>query len=484
MDQLNIEEIKDRTTTGILFLTLRNFGIQAISVLGFFLLTIILGTGDVGLFAIVAESIGILGYFSDIGLASALIQKKETPTREELQTTFTIQQLLVVLSLVVASIVYQQIAGNKNYGSREFLIMLSLCYSFAAASLKTIPSILLERELNFKLISTVDIIENLTFYLVAVVFAVLGFGAYSYAIAVFIRSSLGLILIYRLKAWDMGFSFSFATVKRLFTFGIPFQLNSFIAVAKDRLSSLFVAGILGRNAFGLISWAQKGPRVPLSFMDAIMRVTFPTFSRIQDNRELLKRSIEKTTFYISFFIFPSLVILSFVAKDLVYLIPRYTKWAPALIPLYLYAVGYAIAAVTTPLTNAFNATGHISVTTRFMIMWTVLTWALYPPLSLRFGYTGTAIASLIVSLSSLIVWLYCHRLFGVNLFSTIKTPTIGTLLLLFALLAVNSIQLNHLVNLLVTIIVALIIYIPFQLFFARVEVNWFYHQVKCRYLKK
>ena len=104
MENEEVQKIKSQTTTNIIFLTLRNFGIQAISTLGFFILTIILGTGEVGLFAIVAESIGVLGYFSDVGLAWALIQQKEEPDTLSLRTTFTVQQILVFLCLVAVAI--------------------------------------------------------------------------------------------------------------------------------------------------------------------------------------------------------------------------------------------------------------------------------------------------------------------------------------------------------------------------------------------
>ena len=105
MEEINLEEIKQKTTVSVVFLSLRNLGIQGVSIIGFFLLTILLGTGDVGLFAIVAESVGILGYFSDIGLASALIQQKDEVTKDELQTTFLIQQILVIISLIIFSFI-------------------------------------------------------------------------------------------------------------------------------------------------------------------------------------------------------------------------------------------------------------------------------------------------------------------------------------------------------------------------------------------
>ncbi|HBP51253.1 MAG: Polysaccharide biosynthesis protein [Candidatus Shapirobacteria bacterium GW2011_GWE1_38_10] len=478
MEKQEVNKIKIQTTHNILFLTLRNFGIQGISVIGFFLLTIILGKGEVGLFAIVAESIGILGYFSDVGLASALIQQKEEPDKISLRTTFTVQQLLVFLCLLSVAIFYPHFSQAKGYGSKELWILLSLCFSFVVASLKTIPSVQLERHLNFKLISTIDIIENTLFYVIAVLFAFLGFGVFSYAIATFIKSSVGLALIYRYSSWPLGFAFSLKTAKRLFSFGIPFQLNSLIAMAKDRFSNLLVAGILGRDSFGILSWAQKGPRIPLSFMDAIMRVTFPTFSRLQDEKEFLKKSLEKSTFFIALIVFPSLLGICLIAPDFINLIPKYDKWLPAIIPLYFFAASYAIASVTTPITNAFNATGKIKTTTKLMVMWTVLTWIFYPILSLRFGYIGTSIAALIVGLSSFVVWHLAYKYFRVNIFKTILHPLVASLAIFVIVMPISYLSLAPLASILIKIFLAVFIYSVYQFAFNRSELIWFYQQLQ------
>lgn len=477
MEETTLQEIKQKTTSGVFFLTIRNIGIQAVSVVGFFLLTILLGTSDVGLFAIVSESVSILGYFSDIGLAAALIQQKEDISIKELRTTFTIQQILVIIGLIIVAIIYPQIAGSKGYGSKETWILISLCFSFVAASLKTIPSVQLERNLNFKLISTIDIIENLIFYVLAVIFAFFGFGVFSYAIATFVRSLIGLIIIYIVSPWSIGFSFSSKSIKKLFKFGIPFQLNSFIAVAKDRLSNLLVAGIIGRESFGILSWAQKGPRVPLSLMDAVMKVTFPTFSRLQDQPELLKKSLEKSVFYISLFIFPCLAIIASVAPDIINFIPKYSKWLPAVIPLYFYAINYAIAAVTTPLTNALNAVGKITTTTKLMIMWTVLTWIFYPIFSLKFGYIGTSIATLIVGSSSFIVWILADNIFQTRIFVTIFRPLISTLIIILFTSFINLLNLAPLFNIFCKSFTGILIFILFNFLFSQKEALWFFHQL-------
>lgn len=484
METIDLQEIKHLTTKNVLFLSLRNIGIQAVSVIGYFILTILLGTGEVGLFAIVSESVGILGYFSDIGLAAALIQKKDKISKAELQTTFVIQQILVFLCLVTIAIVFSRIVPVKGYGSKEIWIFISLCFSFVAASLKTIPSVLLERKLDFKVISTIDIVENISFYSIAVIFAFMGFGVYAYAIATFIRSLLGLIIIYAKSPWPIGFSFSKSAVKSLFKYGIPYQLNSFISVAKDRLSSLMVAGILGREGFGILSWAQKGPRVPLSFMDAIMRITFPTFSRLQDHKDILKKSLEKSIFFIALFVFPAVAGIALVAPDIINIIPKYTKWSPAILPLYFYAANVAIASITSPLTNAFNATGKILLTTRFMIMWTVLTWILFPILTIKYGIIGTSVATLLVGASSFVVWISAHRLFQVNILKTVFRPFIASLLMIFVVLLFQQLGFNVWFTLFGKVVLGILTYGLYLFLFSKEEISWFFHQLLCLRNKK
>lgn len=469
MEEFNLEEIKSKTTTSVLFLSLRNIGVQAISFFGFFLLTILLKQAEIGLFALIVEIIGILAYFSDIGLAAALIQQKDEVTRDELRTTFLIQQILVVLGLTVFFIL-----NKHNFYQNPYLI-LALCFSFVCASLKTIPSVLLERKLNFKILSTVDVLENLSFYIIAVIMAFLGFGTNSYTIAVIFRSILGLIWIYKFSPWPIGFKFSIPALKKLFKFGIPFQLNSFIAMIKDRVPNILVAKYIGLNNFGLLSWAQKGPRTPLSFMDAIQRVTFPTFARMQEQKELLTASIKKSVFFIALFIFPALTGIALIAPNIVHIVPRYLKWEPAIFPLYLYCISFAIAAVTTPLTNAFNAIGKITITTGLMIMWTVLTWIFFPLLSIKFGYIGTAYAALIVGSSSVVVWIIAKKLFNFNTISNIIHPLIASLLMLVILFKTN---------IFIKIFGGASIYCFYQYIFSKKEITWFVKQIKCYLIKK
>ena len=147
----------------------------------------------------------------------------------------------------------------------------------------------------------------------------------------------------------------------------------------------------------------------------------------------------------SFFVFPTLAGIAMIAPDIINLIPKYNKWLPAIVPLYFYAVSAAIAAVTTPLTNAFNAVGKISITTKLMIMWTVLTWIFYPFLSYKFGYLGTSLATVIVGSSSFVVWYIANQVFNINTLKTIIHPLFASLLMATFLWLINQLHFTILI---------------------------------------
>lgn len=405
--EIDLETVKGRAVKGVVALTGRTFLLQIISFFGFFLLTVFLGKAEIGLFFAVSELVAILGYFSDIGLAAALIQKKEKPKLADIRSTFTIQQALVLTLLVLVFILTPWLRSFYSISQPGIWLLWALTIGFFLASLKTIPSVLLERKLRFDLLVIVEIIESLLFYGLAVLLAWQGFGVVSYAWAVLARGIAGVILIYLLSPWKIGFAFEKDSLKHLLRFGVPYQANTFLAVVKDRLMNVFLWKIIGATGVGILGWAQKWAQMPLRLvMDAVIKVTFPAYARMQEHKKELSQAIEKTLFFITLLVFPMIIGLCLIARPLVTIIPRYSKWEIAILALYLYAINSFWGAVTTPLTNALTAIGKIKTVFKLMVMWTILTWILFPLLAIKYGFNGVAAASAIVAMSSVIaIWI-------------------------------------------------------------------------------
>src|SRR3989338_5109868 len=187
LGDIDLDTVKARSVTGVVTLVSRSFVIQIISTIGFFLLTVFLGRPEIGLFIAVNDLVSILGYFSDIGLAASLIQKKAKVSLTDLRTTFTLQQILVLLLLLFTLAISPWLVNYYHISGSGVWLLYSLLAAFFLASLKTVPSVVLERQLRFEILAAVEVVETVIFYTVAVILAWQGRGVAAYAWAVIFR---------------------------------------------------------------------------------------------------------------------------------------------------------------------------------------------------------------------------------------------------------------------------------------------------------
>ena len=440
-------------------LTSRTFLLQIISLVATFILTVLLDPAVFGVFFVVSAAINFLNYFSDIGLAAALIQKKEEPSRVDLITTFTIQQTLVVTAVILALMFSQQVAGFFNLGTSGLFLFRILAIAFFLSSLKTIPSVLLERKLNFQKLVIPQIIETVSFYAVTIILAAQGYGVVSFAWGALVRGITGTAALYLLAPWKPGLGLNQTSAHHLLTFGIPYQANSFLALVKDDLLTVFLGKWLPFAAVGYIGWAKKWAEIALRLiMDNIIKITFPAFSRLQHDMALLKKAIEKSILLLSLLTLPIAVGMVFMMRPFIDVVPKYSKWEPALLSFYLFTISSVLAALSSPLVNALNAIRKVHYTFYLMIMWTTLTWIMAPLFISFFGFNGVAIAASFISITSFVPIFLLRKVVSFRLVSQIIKPVGATLVMILSLLIVFSVVTQPIWQLIIGIGTGLTVY--------------------------
>lgn len=459
-DQLDLDIVKKRSISGVIAITSRTFFLQGLAIIANFLFGFFLLPQEYGVFFGVSAVIEFFVIFSDVGLAAALIQKKEPLTQKDLRTTFTVQQILVNSLVIIALLLSGSIAQFYNLSNQGLWLFRALAISLTLASLKTIPSIKLERSLKFSKLVIPQVIENIFFYVTAVFLAWKGFGVSSFTWAVLLRGSTGLIAIYILSPWMPSFSIDKKVIKKLFSFGFPFQLNTVIAFVKDKLIVAYLFKVLTATEVGFIGFAQKWSQYPLQLiMNSINKVTFPTYSRIQHQRQVLKKAVEKSLFFVSFLTFPMIIGMVAISPAFIRLVPRYQKWEPALIALAFFAINSMWSSISTTLTNTFASVGKIKLNLKLMVMWTTLTWILTPLLIFKFGYNGAAIASAIVAFTSIFPIILIRRIVkGVKVISN-TVPSLLSALAVGAVAYIFSHEAESLISLLIIIFLSGILYL-------------------------
>lgn len=437
--EITLETVKARAVKGVLALTGRTLILRVIAFIAQGFLWAFLDPEHFGIFLLVSATVNFLSYFADIGLGAALIQKKEKPTDADFRTVFTVQEALVITISFALIFLFPILTRTHSLSLQGTHLFYALTAAFFLASLKNIPSIILERKLEFGKFIIPQIIEDLVYNVSVVYFAWRGLGITSFTYAVLLRGVVGVIAIYILQPWRPGFQISKASLRSLLGFGIPYQLNNFLATVKDDGLTIVLGGILGPSALGFLGTAQRASQYPLRFfMDNVTKVTFPAFSRMQDDKEELARVVSRSVFFICALVFPSLFGLVMLFPNIIQIVPRYQKWEPAYIPLIFFSANALIGSFTTQFTNTLNAIGKIKTTFKLMIMWTALSWLFIPYLATRGSFVGASTGYFLVSASSVVAYFILKKIINFDAIYSIGKPFVSSLIMMVILFLVKK----------------------------------------------
>lgn len=397
------KKLKKNTLISLLSLFFQSGYASLLGLVANLIVTIVLTPSLYGIYVLTLAIIPFLNFFSDIGLAASLVQKKEV-SPDDLKTTFTVQQLMILTVLTGAFFLTPVIRSFYDLPIEATYLFWAVLGSFFLSSLKTIPSILLERSVQFQKIVLVQIVESTIFYITISILAIMGMGLQTFTYAVLLRSAVGTSLMYTLSFWLPQIGISRTSLKQLLSFGVPFQTNVLLALIKDDLILFYLGKAVGMEGLAYIGWAKRWAESPIRIiMDNVSKVLFPVFARLQDERHRVGALITKVIRFQSLVLIPTFIGMGLLLDEMIQLIPKYNKWEPALPIFYLIAISAFLSSYSTPFTNLFNAVGKIRITFGFMLYWTVMSWILVPLLTGLFGLYGYPLSLILLSLSFVIV---------------------------------------------------------------------------------
>lgn len=463
-----VSEIKKRAMTGAVSYFLRTLFLQGIGFVSIIVLSKYFSPTDFGIYGIVVQIIGILIFFSDVGLAATLIQKKEEPSTKDYRTAFTVQLILSAIIVFLTLIIGQLPLVVDRIGSSGLLVLYALGISFPLATLKTIPSVILERRLDFSKLVIPQIFEQIVFHGVLIALAISGMGVEAYAYAILLRSVIGVLVMWYLQSWQIGLYFNWQIFKKQLDFGAKFQINDLLARIKDQLFYLVLGFFLPTNQFGYIQWAKSWSMYPYNLtVQNVMAITFPSFSRLQDHPKVLARAIEKSLFFITLAIFPIITGMSLFIIPLVSVLPDFAKWLPATTSLIFFSLSIAWSAISTPLTNTLNALGKINLTLKLMLLWTSLTWLITPIAVMIYGFNGVAISALIISFTSYLSVYYVQKFIPFAFLENVWRQVLACIAMSAVALIGFTLWQENLISLLIGMAVSGLTYFTFMMIFGK-----------------
>ncbi len=429
----DLPTVKSRSFVSIVSLLAQSSYSAVLGFVAFFILTVKSGVYLLGIYNTVLAALASFNYFTNLGLGAALMQKKEV-RQIDLNSAFYIQFILTLVAVVIGFFATPYVFHfYKDIPDNAVNLYWAVLASFFVLSLKSIPSVLLEKEIKIYKVVFVQALENTVFYLTVITMVFLDFEIESLVVAVLARALVGTVLIYIFNPWMPTLSFSWDSAKKLLRYGIPFQSNSFLAFFKDDLLILYLGGAIGLTNLGYVTFAKKYAEFSIRLiMDNINRVAFPLFARFQSDKQLLKKALEKVLYYETITIFVMVIGAMTVFDVLLKVVPGgyFDKWHNSLFSFYFFSLSALFVSLYSPLINLFNAVGKVKKSLLFMLYFTALTWILVPPMITLFGYKGISIAFFIMSLSFFLVLREAKKVVDFSLLRTLKDVFIAVVVML------------------------------------------------------
>ncbi len=471
-NEVDILSVKQRAMKGMAILTLREVLMKGIAFIGQLLLVRLLLPEYFGVFTIISFIINVADIITDLGLTMALIQKKDTPTKKQIATVYYFKLLLslsVFLLLIFLSrylpLFYQQLTA-------QHIVMLQVCLLILLIKpLRTTHVALLERDLQYKKVSSIDLFGMVFYYLSAILFAYLHFGVWSFIIALIIKELIeALVALYYVR-WFPDFAFSLSSIKAMTKIGVYFQTGSIFSFIHQSTIPV-IAGIkTSTRDVGLLDWSANVASIPRSLSENVGRVSFSSFSRIQEDKFLIAKTIEKSFNYltvISFFFI--LVTLGFGHDIVKYILTD--KWLPAVPALYWYIGGTFFLNGTASLGHGILAMGKSKALFLLSLFIIPGEWLLSYLLLLKYGYVGIAMGSFFGLAAMFFSYLILCQKYGIYLhvYSLLVSKFYIFLLLLFLTLGLNNVFGHSALDLFLKLFLFSISFCTFYFFYMRKDV--------------
>jgi O-antigen/teichoic acid export membrane protein len=357
------------------------------------LLARLLVPADYGLFAMALSVLKVLELLQEFGLGTAIVQRQNL-TREQTNGVFWV---VTATSLVLTGGTFLAAdAISEFYGEARLSGALQvLCLTFLLNSIGLVPYNLLTRALDLRHRAMADAMGAAASALVGLGLAYHGFGVWALLLGHLVRAVVlnGALIIF--ARWLPGFRVAREGMRSLVTFGLRIAGMHVMGNMSPAVCTFIVGRLLGGTALGLYGMAESLAEAPHRISTSIInQVSFPVFSRLQDDRDQLASYFLKITKCLALVSLPAQIGLVLVAPDLVPILLS-SKWDGVVLPFQILCVESAVIVISLTATPLLTALGRGTFLLRGTVV-SLVSISTATFVGAWFGLVGIAVARLIV----------------------------------------------------------------------------------------
>lgn len=333
----------------------------------------ILSPADYGLMAIAMIIIGFIGFFNEVGIGAAIVQKSAL-TDQEVNGCFVIAiaiSFLLFITTVACSPFIAHFYGNPKL--EKIISVLALAFILGAIS--TVPMALLRRNMEFKAISNINVLSILMQSITSLALAHLNHGVWSLVYGFLIGSAVNCVGFFSLSTWrprSLEGVYGIREASALVMYGLHITSTRIFWYLYTNADKAIVGKLLGSKALGIYDMAFSLATLPSAQVTTlVVNVAAPLFSRVQENVSELTQVLLKLTRGLAYVTYPALVGMLVCSRELI-TVALGPTWSDVLIPFNALCLMGLIKSIDPLLSQVLISAGHAKKLAAYTAMCSVV----------------------------------------------------------------------------------------------------------------
>jgi len=388
-----------------------------VKVLSFVAITLVLARvlepSDFGLVGIAWLAINAFDFLRELGISSALIYRQDDDDGIAADVAFIaliVSSVAIYIVIFLVSPLIEQFFRDAQ-GLTPILRVLGLI--MIINGIAQTPYTLLAKNLQFRNKAIPEIIAGLTNSTLAIVLALRGFGVWALVFGYLADGVMRSVLIWFFSSWRPKLRFDWQVWNELIRYGRHIVGSRFMIFGITNIDDALVGRMLGATSLGFYTFAYRLSNVPATHITRLVNsVMFPAFSKIQQDRERVRRIFFDTVQAVALISVPLALATLALGPNFVHHYYQ-GKWDPAILAmqwLVIYGLARSLAA---NMGNIYRALGKPQWLT-YLATWRLITMGVLLIPSIWWGgIVGVSILSAVVAVVDFIIaaWLL-NRLLG------------------------------------------------------------------------
>ena len=385
---------------------------------------------DFGLMGIALLAMATLDTFSQTGFQQALIQKKKDISEYlDAAWTFTLFRGLILFFIIYSIAPYVSTFFNSP---KSVSIIRAVGFTFFIQAFLNINVVYFQKNLEFNKQFLFQFSGTLADFIISVTFVLLFKNVWGLVWGFLSASITKVIISYIIHPYIPHLNLNIDKITDLWGFGKWVLLSSVLIFLITQGDDAFVGKFLGTAMLGFYQMAYRISNMPATEITHIIsKVTFPAYSKIQDNILRLKNmyiKVLKITIFLSFPISGLIFTLAFNFTK-IFLGEKWLLMVPAMQVLSFFGLLRAIGATMGPL---WYGTGNPKIQTKLALYQILIIAITIYPLMTNYHLLGVSlsvtIANLFVVIWGMMILVKLISIRFIDIFKILLYPAISTLL--------------------------------------------------------